>query len=307
MKYLITNKLQKNRKYPPGHPSREGFVHLLGLSFNINVQSGRKLHSEVVLPDDDSLEPAFHKGLVEGFQACGRLLDEIMQFIDAGNLCVPGRSVNRAFFSLFPESKNLVGNLIIGLFVIGLFKKLFLEHLQSLVDPISGILLSASDHLCNVLLELRLVGGLIAKKRVNSLNYHILQYRLIDSSCVAFLPGRLQPTDATPDDGFAASIVPVDSEEHFATFAANNNLRKAVVAAVGALFAIGTGFDHSSSYHLFLHLQENVLRNNCFVVAFYIVLWNDAIVLHSGLVQEICGIGFLKQGIGLLIFTFLFI
>jgi hypothetical protein len=34
-----------------------------------------------------------------------------------------------------------------------------------------------------------------------------------------------------PDDGFAAAIVPVNSAEHFATFAANDNLRKAVVAA----------------------------------------------------------------------------
>ena len=33
------------------------------------------------------------------------------------------------------------------------------------------------------------------------------------------------------------------------------------------------------------------------MIAFYIVLWNDAIVLHSGFVQEVCGIGFLKQGI----------
>ena len=297
MKYLITNKLQKNRKYPPGHHSREGFVHLLGLSFNINVQSGLKLHREVVLPDDDSLEPALYQGLVEGFQVCGLLLDEILQFIDAGNLCVPGSNVNRAFFSLLPEFENFICNLIIGLFVIGFFEKLFLEFLQSFVDTISGILLSISDYLCNVLLELRLVGGLITKERVDSLNYHIPQYRLIDGSCVAFLPGRLQPTDAAPDDGFAATIVPVNSAEHFATFAANDNLSKAVVATIGALFAIGTGFDHSPSYQLFLYPQENVLRNNCFVVAFYIVLWNNAIVLHSGLIQEVCGISFLKQGI----------
>lgn len=96
-------------------------------------------------------------------------------------------------------------------FVIGPFEKLFLEFLQPRVDPISGILLSTTDHLCDVLLELRLVGGLITKERVDGLNYHILQYRLIDGSCVAFLPGRLQPTDAAPDDGFAAAIVPVNS------------------------------------------------------------------------------------------------
>ena len=134
----------------PSRPSwSRGFRAFTGLSFNLNFQSRLKLHSEVVLPDDDSLEPALYQGLIEGFQVCGLLLDEILQFIDAGNLCVSGSSVNRAFFSLFSEFEDLVGNLIIGLFVIGLFNKFFLKLLKFFVDPISGILLSASDHLCN--------------------------------------------------------------------------------------------------------------------------------------------------------------
>ena len=137
----------------PSQPSwSRGFRAFTGLSFNINVQSRLKLHSEVVLPDDDSLKPALYQGFVEGFQVCGLLLDEILQFIDACNLCVPGSSVNRTFFSLFPEFEDLVGNLIIGFFVIGLFKKLFLKLLQFFVNAISGILLSASDYLCNVVL-----------------------------------------------------------------------------------------------------------------------------------------------------------
>ena len=83
------------------------------LSFNLNFQPGLEFHSEVVLPDDDSLEPALYQGLVEGVQVCGLLLDKILQFIDAGNLCVSGDSVNRTFFTLFPEFEDLVGNLII--------------------------------------------------------------------------------------------------------------------------------------------------------------------------------------------------
>ena len=63
---------------------------------------------------------------------------------------------------------------LVGLFVIGFFEKLFLELLQSFVNAISGFLLSTTDHLCNALPELRLVGGLIAKERVDGLNYHIL-------------------------------------------------------------------------------------------------------------------------------------
>ena len=106
----------------PSRPSwSRGFRAFTGLSFNLNFQSRLKLHSEVVLPDDDSLEPALYQGLVEGFQVCGLLLDEILQFIDAGNLCIPGHGVNRAFFSLFSEFEDLVGNLIVGFLVVSFF------------------------------------------------------------------------------------------------------------------------------------------------------------------------------------------
>ena len=70
---------------------------------------------------------------------------------------------------------------------------------------------------------------------------------------MAFLSGWLQSTDAAPDDGFAATVVPVDSAEHFTTLTANNNLSEAVVAAVTALFAIGAGLDYSPAYQFFLH------------------------------------------------------
>ncbi len=233
----------------------------------------------MVIPDNDAFKPALYQSLIEGFQVCGLLLDEILQSIDAGNLCVSGSSVYRAFFSLLPEFEEFISNLVVSLFVIGLLEKLFLKLLQSFINAISGILLSASDHLCDVLLELRLIGGLIAKERVNRLNYHILQYRLIDGSCVAFLPGWLQSTDAAPDDGFAATIIPVNSAEHFTAFAANDNLCKAVVAAVGALFAISACLDHSPAYQFFLYPQEDVLWNDCFMVAFHIVLRNNAVAL----------------------------
>ena len=124
------------------------------LCFNLNFQSGLELHCEVVIPDDDTLKTALYQCLVEGLQVCGLLLDKILQLVDAGNLCVPGSSVNCAFFALFSEFEDLIGNLVVGLFIIGLFEKLFLELLQSFVNAIRGILLSAMDYLCNVLLDL---------------------------------------------------------------------------------------------------------------------------------------------------------
>ena len=47
--------------------------------------------------------------------------------------CVCGGSVNRAFLTLLSELENLVGNLVVGLFAIGFFEKLFLEFMQSVV------------------------------------------------------------------------------------------------------------------------------------------------------------------------------
>lgn len=60
-------------------------MHLLGLSFNFNFQSGLKLHGEVVLPDNDPFKPALYQRLIEGFHVCGLQFDEILQLVDAGN------------------------------------------------------------------------------------------------------------------------------------------------------------------------------------------------------------------------------
>jgi quercetin dioxygenase-like cupin family protein len=89
----------------------------------------------------------------------------------------------------------------------------------------------------------------------------------------------------------------VDSSEHFTAIATNDDLRKAVVAAVTALLAVGAGLDYSSAYQFFLNSHVDVSWNNGFVIAFNIVLRNDAGVLHSGLVKKVGGVSLLKKGV----------
>ena len=68
----------------PSRPSwSRGFRAFTGLPSNINFQSGLKLHSEVVLPDNDPLKPALYQGFVESFQVCGLLLYEIAHLLSA--------------------------------------------------------------------------------------------------------------------------------------------------------------------------------------------------------------------------------
>ena len=71
---------------------------------------------------------------------------------------------------------------------------------------------------------------------------------------MALQSGGFQPADASPDNRFNSTIVPVEPSEHFATFSADDDLREAVIAAIATFLAVGTGFDHSPADQLFLYL-----------------------------------------------------
>ena len=151
-----------------------------------------------------------------------------------------------------------------------------------------------NDH-CDVLLELALVSFPVAQQLVQGGNYNPLQLQLIDGPRMAFMPGRLQPADAPPDNGFAAAIVPMDSPELFTALAADNHLGKAMVAAICVLLPVRAGLYRASPNQFFLHPHENVSRNDGLMVVLHIILRDNAVVFHPGLVQEIGGIGFLQE------------
>lgn len=65
-----------------------------------------------------------------------------------------------------------------------------------------------------------------------------------------------------------------------------------MVAAIGQLPAVFQ-VNRTSSYHFFLHLQENVAGDNGFMVIFYIILWHDASILDALFGKKIHRIGFL--------------
>ena len=89
----------------------------------------------------------------------------------------------------------------------------------------------------------------------------------------------------------------MDSSEHFTAIATNDNLRKAVIAAVASFLSVGTGLDYSPTYQFFLHAHVNFSWNNRFMVSFNIILRNNAGVLNSGLVKKVGGVCLLKKGI----------
>lgn len=63
------------------------------------------------------------------------------------------------------------------------------------------------------------------------------------------------------------------------------------------LLPVRAGLYRASPNQFFLHPHENVSRNDGLMVVLYIILRDNAVVLHPGLVQEIGGIGFLQESV----------
>lgn len=92
-------------------------------------------------------------------------------------------------------------------------------------------------------------------------------------------------------------IIPVDAPIKFTAVSAVNHLCKAVIAREAAFLACRADVYYPSADKFCLHLHEELLWNDRFMVAFDVVLRNGAVVLDPLFRQEICGIGLLKQGV----------
>jgi len=92
-------------------------------------------------------------------------------------------------------------------------------------------------------------------------------------------------------------VIPVDAPVELAAFSADDHLREAVVAGVDALLAVRPSVNLPASHKLRLHLHEDFLRNDGFMVIFHIVLRQGTGVAYAFLGEKVRGYGFLKQGV----------
>ena len=92
-------------------------------------------------------------------------------------------------------------------------------------------------------------------------------------------------------------VVPVNAPVKLAAVSAENHLCKTVIAGETALLACRADVDYPATDKLRLHLHEELLRNDHFMVALDVVLRNGAVVLDPLFCQEVRGYSFLEQGV----------
>jgi hypothetical protein len=75
-----------------------------------------------------------------------------------------------------------------------------------------------------------------------------------------------------------------------------NMMGKCVLSAVGPPLS-GPGLQVGPADHFLLYLHEQVARDDRLVAVFHVVLWDDTLVRHALLCQEVGRYCFLEQGI----------
>ena len=78
----------------------------------------------------------------------------------------------------------------------------------------------------------------------------------------------------------------MDAPVKFTALTAENNLSETVLAGVAAPFAVLCGMHQPSPCKFLLHQKDDVLRDDCLMVSFHVVLRDGAVVLDPLLCQE---------------------
>lgn len=123
----------------------------------------------------------------------------------------------------------------------------------------------------------------------------LFKFFFVDCSGITDPTTLFQPAGTPPDNGVTPVVIPVDALEHLSAVAADDHLRKAVCTAIHPLFTAGACLHIPAAYQFFLHLHVDFLGDNGFMVVFYIILRCNAVIGHTGLVQDIDGAGLLEQ------------
>ena len=98
-------------------------------------------------------------------------------------------------------------------------------QLQQLgVNVIGGSAGIVANDRCNVLLQHFHIAAFVKYHLIDGFQDDVLQKLFIDCSGPASDASVLQATFAAPHDGFAATVVPVDSAKHLLAFSAEDEL-----------------------------------------------------------------------------------
>ena len=271
--------------------------YLRQLSIHLHPHPRLELHSKPVLINGDLLNQPPDQLLVIFRYLSGLLPQERAHVRHPLAKLVAVGVLRLDFLFLLTKTVDILGYIFIVGLGVGQLHKLHLKLLQLTVDLGQGVVVLSAEHGGDVFLQGCEKVVPPAQCIVDGGNGHLFEGALQHRAGVAVQAGVLQPADAPPNDGFLTAVVPVDPTKHLAAVAADDYIGKTMVTAEVTLFAALAEMDATAAHQFFLHLHEDLARNDGFVAVLHIVLGHEPIILDALLRKEVHGVGLLQEGV----------
>ncbi len=198
---------------------------------------------------------------------------------------------------LIAKAVNLIGDILVVDLGVGQLHKLRLQLCKAVVDVAQGFIVIHTEDSGDVILQGGKERFLPTQCIVDGGDHHVLDVAFQHRPGVAEQAGILQATNASPDDGSLAPVVPMDPAEYLSAAPADDHLSETMVAAEGSVLPVRAGVDDTPPDQLFLHLHENFTRDNGLMAVFNVVLRDKSVVFDPRFREEVSGVCFLQKGI----------
>lgn len=207
----------------------------------------------MVLKNCDFFNKPLDQCFIKFCDVGGLTLDKILQVPDLLHLFILDDAVHFGLPTLVPKSEYLICNGVVVVFLIDLLQKLLLQLVQTLIYNLRQVGITPKNYRCDVGAQSLQEIVLLTEYSVDGIDHHLLQKCFIDRPTVAGATGSLQAAAAPPDDGLAASVVPMDASIKFTALAAENDLHETALTGITPLFAVVASMDHTPANQLLLN------------------------------------------------------
>lgn len=243
-------------------------------------------------------DPVPYQSLIKFRELRTLTSDEFFEFPDAVYCFVTAVTVILQISLQFPNLLKLCNHMAVILSGFSQVYELLLQEFFFWAESFLLAWIVFRKQSFNVTLHLLLKAILLLPESVKGIEACRLKLILFYGSGMAgeFCLFRIKSCQTAPYHGFLASVVPLGSSEVLSALAAEDNLGESMMTAEAAFPSVRS-YAGDPAQQFILNLEKEVFRDNGFMVTFHIILRHDAVVLDSGLVEKIRGIGFLEQGV----------
>lgn len=270
---------------------------IFSLLFHFHLKTGFQFHHNLLIKNGDPLNWPSGEGFAVLRNGCGHFFQEsnhvVHSCLQVGSL----RCLSKDVLTVSTKVINLKSQFFHQFVIARVVDHLPLKFCKLLIDCCNPCFQVIKDRFLDVRFQKRNDGVPSCVGIVDRCDDCPVKDFFLHRSCrtIKIHLSLENSADASPERGFAASVVPLHPAVNVSAVSAEHHAGKSVLATVNSTFAIRIQIGLSSNLRFDFH--EHIPVNYGFVTAFHIVFRHLAVVGSTFLVQDADRVGLLQKGI----------